>query len=153
MEVHLANGTSPESAADLAAFGSMAFERNEVRAAVRWFREAFQKGPTLTGNPMVPHRLTAVRAALRAAATVSGEEATRLRDEALRWLESDVTAIEGRVEVRETLGTSAAGILRAWQEEPDLAPVRAEAIENLPESERTGWQTLWRRVDDLLRSE
>jgi hypothetical protein len=40
--------------------------------------------------------------------------------------------------------------LEHWTKDPDLAGVRGEAIDSLPEEERDGWRTLWADVDALL---
>jgi hypothetical protein len=41
--------------------------------------------------------------------------------------------------------------LRHWKQDADLAGVRdKEALEKLPEAERTEWRKLWAEVDELI---
>ena len=40
--------------------------------------------------------------------------------------------------------------LAHWQADADLASLRGDAIDSLPESERPDWKQLWSDVDTLL---
>jgi len=99
----------------------------------------------------------AVRAAVRASvARTEGEnldDAARAqwRKQALAWLQGAVRSL------REAEGPSTreSGVpkraLRIIQCHVDLAPVRGEAIDKLPEDEQAEWRLLWEAVAEVTK--
>jgi tetratricopeptide (TPR) repeat protein len=129
-------------------------------AAARFFSAAFAAEPKLADDLGKQFRYhAACSAALAAAgkgldaAPLDGKERARLRRQALTWLRADLAAW-GKLLEKDPKGARAAvaKTLRHWQQDPDLAPVRArEALSKLPEHERTEWGKLWADVDALRK--
>ena len=97
---------------------------------------------TVTGPPSPP----------RWAAAGAGEEAPRLRRQALEWLRADLV---GRTRSLEGATPEDAirlqSVLRTWQFNPALAGVReADRLATLPATERAAWQHLWADVATSL---
>jgi serine/threonine protein kinase/Tfp pilus assembly protein PilF len=131
-------------------------------AAVRWYAEAFAAQPPLADDLNTGQRYNAACAAALAgcgrgedAGELEAPERARLRRLALDWLRTDRAAWDqllakepdkARAAVQQTL--------RHWQQDPDLAGVRGDALAKLPEADRQPWQQLWVDVlDTLARAE
>jgi tetratricopeptide (TPR) repeat protein/predicted Ser/Thr protein kinase len=116
-------------------------------AAVGFVTEAFAADPKLAdGPPLDPRYWAACSAAL--AGRGPGEEAAKLRRQALAWLRADLSrkarALQGGTPQERGRLQEA---LRYWQAAPDLAGVRdAGALAALPAEERAAWQQLWAEV-------
>jgi tetratricopeptide (TPR) repeat protein len=129
-------------------------------AAVRFYAEAFATDPNLADDLRLPHRYTAARYAVLAAAG-KGEDAGKLEDreraglrrQALDWLRSDLAALSKLVANSPAQARAfAEKKLQHRRVDPDLETVRdAEALARLPEAERRAWQQLWADVDALLQ--
>jgi Flp pilus assembly protein TadD len=129
-------------------------------AAVRLFRAAFAAEPKLAGDLGNQFRYNAACSAALAgsgqgtdAAPLDGQERARLRQQALTWLRADLAAWGKRLGKGPREARAAvARTLRHWQQDPDLAPVRAqEALAKLPDQERQQWAKLWEEVAALLK--
>jgi hypothetical protein len=91
----------------------------------------------------------AALASARAAAATDGEEAARLRRQALEWLRADLASF------KKPAGDQAAAELEAvrakvarMRHHPALAPVReVAALANLPGAERGEWQKFWAEAE------
>jgi tetratricopeptide (TPR) repeat protein len=103
------------------------------------------------------NRYDAACAAVRAAATADSDEArlsaaerAGLRRQALDWLRTDLM-----LKTRQRPGSkSAAGAIKTWQTDTDLASVRDQAsLEKLPADEREQWRGLWTDVEALLAAD
>jgi serine/threonine-protein kinase len=85
-------------------------------------------------------------------APLTDADRTKIRDQALTWLEGELATwtkllepanAEQRRAIRDTL--------KHWQHDRDLASVRDEmALAKLPNGERKAWRSLWANVDALL---
>jgi serine/threonine protein kinase/tetratricopeptide (TPR) repeat protein len=152
-ETLLKDMKTPASAAEMVAFAEFALRYKQRPAlAMKFYAEALTNDPTLVPK----HRFNAVKAALLAAnktgldcGELSSAEQTRLRLQALAWLEAEVKQFQplagqeaGRVQLRDRL--------RSWWAEPALLGARIlTALAAWPPSERAGWQRLWADVDAL----
>jgi tetratricopeptide (TPR) repeat protein len=78
---------------------------------------------------------------------------TRLREQALGWLQAELAVWTELVENGPATGRPfIVGTLKHWQVDTDLAGIReAKALEALPEVERKTWRALWAEVDALLK--
>jgi serine/threonine-protein kinase len=151
-------------------------------AAARLYAAAFAARPKLAEDPATQDRYHAACAAALAgcgqgedAAGLGADERSRLRGQALSWLEAErdtwARRIAGKswtssaiisplpewdIWVRRIAGKGkdrdlAARTLRNWQQSGDLAGVRDdEALAGLPPDERARWQKLWASVEALL---
>jgi serine/threonine protein kinase/Flp pilus assembly protein TadD len=126
--------------------------------AAQLYAELFAAEPKLADDPGNGHRYSAACSAVQAGAglgrdpVASAEERARWRKQALDWLAAELHALakyagsgkeSDRASVRQALNT--------WLSDPDLASVRAEAINRLPEGERDGWRRLWAEVEMLRK--
>jgi hypothetical protein len=105
------------------------------------------------------HRYNAACAAALAAAgkgvdaaMLKEQKRTRLRKQAIDWLQDDLAAwtkvvgkgsAPAKAAVRRTL--------EDWQKDPDLAGLRAAALAKLPEEEQKAWRKLWAEVKAVLK--
>jgi tetratricopeptide (TPR) repeat protein len=122
-------------------------------AAARFYAEAFAAEPKLANDLRGRHRYQASCAAVLAAPSQGQEaERTRLRGQALDWLRADLAAW-GQLLGKEPDRTRAAvqQALRQWQQDPNLAGVRGNALAKLPEAERQSWRQLWGDVEQTLK--
>jgi hypothetical protein len=132
--------------------GELCRRQQRFAAAVRFWAEAFAADAKLADDLKTGHRYQAATAAARAAAgqgrdagTLKDPQKASLRKRALEWLKADLAA-----RANQPAGERAA-LLRHWQKDPDLAPVRDPgALGKLPEAEQVAWRNLWSQVDTLL---
>jgi tetratricopeptide (TPR) repeat protein len=127
--------------------------------AGRLYAGAFASRPALAGDRGTSHRYNAARAAALAA-DGRGEEGGRLPDkerahwrkQARDWLRADLDAWARVLREGTPPGRPAAQkMLRHWQRDPDLTPVRdPAALGRLAPAERAAWQRLWADVAALL---
>jgi serine/threonine protein kinase/tetratricopeptide (TPR) repeat protein len=127
-------------------------------AAVSFFSEAFAAEATLADNVNTGHRYDAACAAALAgcgqgqdAAKLDHRQRRRLREQALGWLQADLTAWRQQLDNEPSkLGPTVFKQMRHWQRDADLTGVReAQAMARLPQAERAGWQKLWQDVGTL----
>jgi serine/threonine-protein kinase len=128
-------------------------------AAVRFYEGAFAAQPTLADDLLKEDRYNAACAAALAgcgqgqdAETLSAEERTRLRRQALTWLRADLQARGRQLDQDpDQARPRVAGKMQKWQRNPDFAGVRdPEALARLPAAECHEWQKLWEDVAALL---
>ncbi len=115
----------------------------EPTAAVPYFRRAFADAPDLAAANGA--RVAAGFAALKAAAAADGEDAARLRGQALEWFRAELALLQKRM-AENTLAARGNSLreLNRWRYHPTLACVRDPgALVNLPKAERAAWQKLW----------
>jgi hypothetical protein len=159
LRVQLAPGDFKEmSAVKLnVAFQSQARERLYAQAA-RLYAEVFAAEPGLADDLGKPHRYNAACAAALAGcgqgkdAPPDGAERARLRKQALDWLNADLARCKQFL-ARQSDKVRAAvrQLLLHWRDDADLAGVRGDAIEKLPEAERPAWRQLWADVEQTLK--
>jgi hypothetical protein len=110
-------------------------------------------------NPLSPHRYNAACAAALAgcgqgkdADKLDTKERAELRQQAIKWLQSDLKARHTLLEQAPDLARPmTAKQMRHWLQDPDFAGVRGtESLAKLPEAERRQWQQLWADVADML---
>jgi hypothetical protein len=148
----------PAGATECVAFGELCFSRQRFVDAVRFFREAFVADPTLANDLRTKHRYNAACYATLAASgkgegarDLSSDERTRLREQALAWLQADLVLRARQLDGSRADRAECAKKLRMWQRDEDLAGVRdVSALTKLPEVERRHWEALWAEVKTLL---
>jgi tetratricopeptide (TPR) repeat protein len=133
--------------------------RKRYTVATRFYSDAFALDPKLAADQDATHRYNAACAAALAgcgqgedAAALDEKLRAQLRRQALDWLGEDL-AYYGR------LTEGAPGEIRSfvqkrlehWLDDTDLAGVRGEALDKLPEAEQPGWRRLWSEVEQTLR--
>jgi serine/threonine-protein kinase len=152
--------TEPAGAAERLALARLCqfHKKRYTSAAARYYAEAFAGEPKLAEDLTNQNRYRAACAAALAgcgqgedAARLDDAERARLRQQALTWLRADLTAWCQRMgsdpdKARATVLRT----LRLWQQVPDLAGVRGDALTQLPEAERQMWQPLWADVEQTL---
>jgi Flp pilus assembly protein TadD len=130
-------------------------------ASARFYADAFSRPPGVKGadDPRSGLRYNAACAAALAgcgqgmdADQCDDPERARLRRQALEWLRADLAAYRGLLEKEpDKAGPGMRQAMQLWQEDKDFAGVRApEALAELPEAEREGWEQLWAVVADTL---
>jgi hypothetical protein len=128
-------------------------------AASRLYADAFNADAKLADDLKASHRYNAACAAALAAAgkgTDAGKlddlERTRLRREALQWLQADLDLWGKRLEEGPAADRQATrNMLQRWQGDANLASVRdAAALQKLPAEEQEAWRQLWADVAQLL---
>jgi serine/threonine protein kinase/Flp pilus assembly protein TadD len=129
--------------------------KKQFVAAARLYAEAFAAAPKLAADLAKAHRYYAACAAALAAAgggkdaaDLDADARSRLRSQALVWLQADL-----EVWRKQGAGGQRAAVaaviktLSGLQSDPQLASVRDEkALVALPEAERKQWQSFWREV-------
>jgi serine/threonine-protein kinase len=126
-------------------------------AAAGFYKTALSAEPSLTDDPEAGYRLHAACAAVLAgcgvgdAATLDEPRRAVLRRHALDWLTAEYNAwAERHRRGKRGDRTIAATAVRSWQQNKDLAGVRAEqALARFPREEQRAWQTLWANVTTL----
>jgi serine/threonine protein kinase/tetratricopeptide (TPR) repeat protein len=133
--------------------------KKQYVAAAKFYAEAFAAAPNLATDLTKARRYHASCAAALAAvgqgkdaAALDAPARSRLRLQALRWLNADLELWRKQAAVDQPAAVLAViNNLSHWQNDPDLAGVRGEkALSVLPEDERKQWQNFWGEVDLLL---
>jgi tetratricopeptide (TPR) repeat protein len=133
--------------------------KQRYAAASRWYAEAFVSDPKLATELGSGHRYNAACAGALAgcgqgqdAASLGDQERTRLRGQALEWLQADLEAWRRALEKEpDKVRPIVVQKMQHWLADTDFTGVRGEALARLPEAERRDWQRLWREVEDLRR--
>jgi tetratricopeptide (TPR) repeat protein len=150
----------PKDAEERLALAEVCRCKRRYAAATRFYADAFADRPRLADDLRQSHRYNAARAAALAAAgqgkdagTLEDKERTRLRQQALAWLQADLALCKkelnswwppSREQAREAL--------TSWKRVQDLAGLRdQDALAKLPEAERAACRKLWADVDALLQ--
>jgi tetratricopeptide (TPR) repeat protein len=151
----------PASVEERLRLGQMCQHKQFHVAAARFYAEAFAAEPSLADHLDAGHRYNAACAAAQAgcgqgkdADKANDQERACLWQQALGWLEADLTLWTRLAEKdNAALRQQVARTLRHWQQDADLAGVRARgALDRLPEAERKRWQKLWAAVAQTLRN-
>jgi tetratricopeptide (TPR) repeat protein len=163
LDVRLAavvSGAAPKDNAERLALAQRAYDTGRHAAAVRLWGEALKSDPNLARDRQDQHAYNAACAAALAASG-QGKDKTalddaakaRLRQQAHAWLSSELVTWSGLLQTGPPEGRSTiVQILGHWQQDTDLASVRNRGpLSKLSEQERQQWQTLWARVEELLR--
>jgi tetratricopeptide (TPR) repeat protein len=143
--------SAPSGIAERIELADLCRYKKRYAASVQFFTAAFSAEPKLAADLWAAHRY---RAACSAAlgGCGKGEEATRLRRQALEWLRADLMGWTRYLES----GTpkDAAQLQRVfgtWQLDLALAGVReADRLALLPATERAAWQKLWADIATSL---
>ncbi len=149
----------PVSASEGLEFMEVCYCKKLHVAASRFGADAFEKDPRLANNLATGNRYDAAcYAALAAAgkgtdaADLGADARSRLRRQALDWLQADLASWKNRLDGAQTNDrVLVERNLRKWKQNNDLSGVRAaEALARLPAEEREAWQRCWADVDALL---
>jgi tetratricopeptide (TPR) repeat protein len=155
----LGGKAQPADAAERIALAEVCHLKRLYRQAARFYEEAFAEQPNLTGDVRQGHRYNAACAAALAgcgkgkeADQTDDKERSRLRQQALKWLQADVAAYRQMLEKEPDKARPViAQQMQHWLKDTDFAGVRGrEALAKLPAAERQAWQQLWTDVADLL---
>ena len=149
----------PANAAEAIGFAGQSIKKRHYARSTELYRDAFAKEPALADNLELGHRYNAACYAVLAAAgkgddtaDLTAEQATQLRQEALKWLQADLTSWSKRVgDGTEADRKAAAKKLRLWHRDTDLTWVREGGLDAVPAGERPAWQRLWTEVAALLK--
>jgi tetratricopeptide (TPR) repeat protein len=152
-------GGSDTDNAERLTLAQRAYDTRRFALAARLWGEALENDAKLAQDRGLQHPYNAACAAALAASGQDRDEASPdddaragLRTRALGWLRGEVEAWARIVETGEPPGRSlVVRTLAHWATDPDLASVRGEAIDALPEGEREGWQALWADVERLSK--
>jgi tetratricopeptide (TPR) repeat protein/tRNA A-37 threonylcarbamoyl transferase component Bud32 len=127
--------------------------------AARFYGEAFATDPALARDPCNERRYSAARAAALAgcgqgkdAAQLEAGARKRLREQALAWLQDDLTAWRQLFDKGAAAPVTVSRYMVGWQGDSAFDDVRGAAVERLPQMERQHWQEFWRDVEQLLRN-
>jgi serine/threonine-protein kinase len=129
------------------------------RSSTRLYAEAFAADPRLADDLEAGHRYAAACSAALAAlgkgeeaATLDDVERARLRKHALDWLRADLALRAKSVESgTPAKGAEVQGVMRRWQQVPDLAGIRdPAALVQLPAGERNACEVLWVDVQAVI---
>jgi tetratricopeptide (TPR) repeat protein len=161
-------GAPPPDTTELLALAMLCQNyKKRYTAAARFYADAFAANAKLADDLARQHRYNAACAATLAAAG-KGEDAamlkdkkrTRLRKQALDWLQDDlaawtkVAANWTKMAAKKSAPAKAAvrQTMEHWQKDSDLAGVRDKAaLAKLPKDEREAWGKLWADVEALLK--
>ncbi len=156
----LAGDLRPRGPEERRALIGSCLARNLVVAASRLQAEAVEADPKsfadIDGGGHYPSARLAALAGCGGGADAAGlteAERRRRRDQALRWLRTDLDSwasrvIGGDAEARRV----ARERLTPWLSEADLYLVRDEhALARLPAAERRAWQDFWRDLESLIQ--
>jgi tetratricopeptide (TPR) repeat protein/tRNA A-37 threonylcarbamoyl transferase component Bud32 len=134
--------------------------KKRYAAAARFYADAFAAKPKLTAAQQAFFRYNAACAAVLAAdgkgedaSKLQGKGKTRLRQQALAWLNDALTIHRHQLAEEDNQGrTLVRWTLQHWQQDLDLASMRdAKALARLPQAERAAWQDFWAEVGTLLK--
>jgi tetratricopeptide (TPR) repeat protein len=137
----------PADAAERLNLAALCRYKGLYAASVRFYTEAFADDAKLADDFRAAHRCWAAGAAALGGRG-EGEEAARLRRQALGWLRADLARLARELEGGTPQGRAAVqAALRHWQTDHALAGVRdAGPLAALPPAERAAWQQLWADV-------
>jgi serine/threonine protein kinase/Flp pilus assembly protein TadD len=133
--------------------------KKQYAAAVRFYNEAFADKPQLADDLNAQHRYNAACSAAlpgcgqgKDADKLDERERTRLRQQALTWLQADLGAWRKQLERDEEKARPVVQqTMQHWLRDTDFAGVRGpEPLAKLPQGERQDWQKLWADVTDLF---
>jgi Tfp pilus assembly protein PilF len=133
--------------------------KQRYRDAVVLYSKAFAAESKLADDPRTGHRYKAACAAVLAAAgkgagadKLDNSDNTRLRQQALHWLQAELALWRGQLESDAAKARPVLQQLQHWQQNPDFVGVRgAAALTKLPDGERQAWQRFWQEVETLRR--
>jgi Flp pilus assembly protein TadD len=127
-------------------------------ASARFYADAFSARPAPAPRVVAAHRFNAACSAALAGCgrgedkpLPTAEQRAGLRRQALDWLRAALADLAKQAEKGDPQArAAAAGTLRHWKQDPDLAGVRdKDALGKLPEEERKAWGRLWAEVAAL----
>jgi serine/threonine protein kinase/Tfp pilus assembly protein PilF len=130
-------------------------------AAARFYADAFAAEPKLAEDTRKAYRYNAACAAALAgcgrgkdADKLDDRERTRLRQQALSWLQADFTMRTKQLKItRSPQAAQARRVLEYWGRDANLACVRdRERLVELPEAERMAWHQLWDGVAQQIHA-
>jgi Flp pilus assembly protein TadD len=154
-----ATPANPAEAVVLASMCQLPYQKRYA-ASNRLYADAFAAQPELADDLKAAYRYNAACAASLAAAgqgqnpdKLNDKGRARLRRQVLDWLRADLALRREQVEKGPPHErANAQSKLKYWQQDANLASVRdPQALDRLPEDERTAWRALWRDVDELAK--
>jgi tetratricopeptide (TPR) repeat protein/tRNA A-37 threonylcarbamoyl transferase component Bud32 len=151
----LAGEDQPKDAAEQLALADLCRRyKNRYAAATRFYAAAFAAGAARTTQRTYNAACAAVLSSAgqgEDANKLEGKEKSRLRQQALAWLQDNLKLYTGKLDDLDAKQRAdLQKTLQHWQQDADLASVRdAKALAPLPQAERAAWQQLWAEVDQL----
>ena len=153
----IADGGPAKDNTERLALAQRGTTRKRHALAARLGSEALDSDPRLADDRQAQYRYNAACSAALAAADQGVDDPkadatakATLRAQALAWLQAELTTwvqlLESATpEQRQAITQT----LAHWQQDSDLASLRGDAIDNLPEPERAPWGSLWEKVEAL----
>jgi serine/threonine-protein kinase len=156
----LAGDLRPGGAAERLEYAQVCHTRKLHAAAVRLSADAFAAEPQRADDLKASHRYNAACSAALAGggaakdgAKLDDAEKARLREKVHEWLRADLELWTKRLANGKPADrTETVRMLRHWQQDTDLAPVRdKDTLARLPDSEQEQWSKLWADVEALRK--
>jgi serine/threonine protein kinase/tetratricopeptide (TPR) repeat protein len=156
-------GEKPKDNAERLALAERAYDTQHYALAARLWGEALENDPTLANDRQAQHRYSAAcAAALAASESRAGQvgadppvpptdaERASFRNQALDYLQAELDLWTKILEsANEQQRSATAQTLAHWQNDTDLASLRGDEIDTLPEPEHAPWRALWDQVEAL----
>ncbi|MGF1579613.1 MAG: tetratricopeptide repeat protein, partial [Gemmataceae bacterium] len=133
--------------------------KKRYRDAVKLYFDIFERNPNIANNLKKRDRYNAACAASMAAALqgveakqIDAKERTKLRQQALGWLRSDLAMYSQQWREGPTSLFATETVLEQWVRDSDLSHVRnKKAIGQFPQDEKQDWRALWSNVKAIQK--
>ncbi|MBL8897327.1 MAG: tetratricopeptide repeat protein [Planctomycetes bacterium] len=143
-----------ESASAFVSAARLASRRGQNAMAARTYARAFAAFPELSRTaPYLYH--AACEAALAGcgqgedAGTLDEEGRAALREQARRWLSQETDRLRQEIAAGAERAKAAREQMGFVRQSTELAGVRGESLDTLPEAEASAWRELWRQIEAL----
>ncbi len=155
----VAGGAPPKDNSERLKLAEHAATTSRFALAARLFAEALEADSMLAESGQEHVRFSAVCTAVLAAmgkgqptAALDDTAKSKLRSQALRWLEAELESTDKQLaSATDGQRSAIAETLQYWKVAPDLVGVRDEReLAKLPDGERKLWLSLWSKVDALV---
>ena len=149
---------APKDGTERQALAQRAYDTKFYAAATSLWAAALAADPKLAAGRQGQHCYNAACATALAAAGQGNDNPppeaaarTRLRGQALGWLQADLAAWRSFLErATPAQRTAVLPILRHWQQDTALAGLRDAGPAKPPDAEREAWQSLWSELAVLV---
>ena len=144
--------------AERLAVAQHAYKRRRYALAARLCKDALDGDSSLADDRNSQHAYNAACAAVLAASGQGIDDPppddaakATFRAQALDWLQAELDRWGKLIPIANPPGRQAiAQTMQHWQVDSDLAGIRGDAIDELPESEREPLKSLWKRVQETM---
>jgi serine/threonine-protein kinase len=153
----LAGKKKPASARDALTLGKLLHLKREFAASTKLYQLAIAADPRLMDDRDLQFGYEAACSATLAVTPLSKDqpkdegERAALRKQALDWMRAELVYYEKLAAGNYRDRTRVINVLRRWNEDADLAPIRGEALKLLPSPERVEFERFWADVGELVQ--